>query len=139
MTIFAAFTRAGSRDGTDLYHHRCARNGVSYVSAAPSPPGAGYLVPGCGCRPDPATSGTDVPRWMPAPRTSTVTRVLEAGFSLPGMPADGDCQCGHPFGPHELAATFGPPLDGGLYFCQEYPACGCTGTWSTSASGRAGD
>lgn len=135
MITWAAFTRAGSRDGTDLYHHDCPRFGVAYLCERPSHPEAEHLVPGCGCRPDPATSGTDVPRWMPAVRTSTVSRILEAGFTLPGMPADGDCQCGHPFGPHELAATFGSPLDGGLYRCQE-PECECTGTWSTSASGR---
>jgi hypothetical protein len=50
MTIF---TRAGARDGTDLYHHDCARFRVAYISEHPSAPQEEHVVPGCGCRPGP--------------------------------------------------------------------------------------
>jgi hypothetical protein len=40
-TVFAAFTRAGSRDGIALCQHACARyRGITYVSAMPSAPDA---------------------------------------------------------------------------------------------------
>ncbi len=51
-TRLTEFTSSGMRDNTPLVRHRCPRyHGSSYVSAAPSPPGDPYLVPGCGCRP----------------------------------------------------------------------------------------
>lgn len=65
-------------------------------------------------------------------RESTAARLLAAGFPLGRTPADGTCKCGHPFGPHRFVASFGSPLDGGLYYCQDYPACSCTGTWGTN-------
>jgi hypothetical protein len=47
------FRDAGTRDDIPLVWHDCPRYGHTvYVSAAPSPPGADYLVPGCGCRPE---------------------------------------------------------------------------------------
>ena len=64
---------------------------------------------------------------------TTAQRILDAGYRLGvAVPEDGVCRCGHPFGPHQFEASFGSPLDGGLYHCQEYPDCPCTGTWETN-------
>lgn len=55
MSTTVAFTSAGTKDGIPLVQHACPGHAggpiVMYVSAAPSPPGADYQVPGCGCRP----------------------------------------------------------------------------------------
>jgi hypothetical protein len=69
-------------------------------------------------------------------RETTAARIIADGFGvlLGEQPADGTCKrCGHPFGPHRFAASFGSPVDGGLYYCQDYPDdCACTGTWGTN-------
>lgn len=68
----------------------------------------------------------------PRTRSTTAARLAAAGFPLRGVSAVGeDCAgCGHLFGPHRFVASFGDPRDGGLYYCQHYPQCDCTGTWS---------
>ena len=67
-------------------------------------------------------------------RESTFQKVTDLGFdiTLGGVTAGGMHECGHELGPHRLVASFGSPLDGGLYYCQEYPGCLCTGTWGTT-------
>jgi hypothetical protein len=69
-------------------------------------------------------------------REATAERIIADGFALllGEAPPDGVCKCGHPFGPHRFVASFGSPLDGGLYYCQGYPECPCTGTWGADAS-----
>jgi hypothetical protein len=65
-------------------------------------------------------------------RESTAQAIIDTGFGmlLGDLPANGICKrCGHLFGPHRFVASFGSPLDGGLYYCQDYPGCPCTGTW----------
>ena len=62
-------------------------------------------------------------------RATTAQKLLNAGFKLAAAPEDGTCKCGHLFGPHQFTASFGSPLEGGLYYCQDYPDCPCTGTW----------
>jgi hypothetical protein len=67
-------------------------------------------------------------------REATADRMIAAGFGLllGEIPADGTCKgCGHRFGPHRFLAP-GSPLDGGVYYCQRYPDCPCTGTWDTT-------
>jgi hypothetical protein len=64
---------------------------------------------------------------------TTAQKILDAGFGLGvAVPEDGVCGCGHLFGPHQFEASFGSPLDGGLYYCQDHPTCPCTGTWGTN-------
>lgn len=53
----ADFRPAGSVDGIPLVVHQCWRTHCDYVSAEPSPDGAEYVVPFCGCRPRPTISG----------------------------------------------------------------------------------
>jgi hypothetical protein len=68
-------------------------------------------------------------------RYSTARRLTEAGFGLGiEVTATGlHASCGHQFGPHVFAAASGSPFDGGLFFCQYYPECPCSGTWGTTA------
>jgi hypothetical protein len=80
-----------------------------------------------------SSPGTDR-RGCSAVRETTVQQLTDAGFSvvLGLRPADEQCPCMHLFGPHRFVASLGSPLDGGLYYCQNYPDCPCTGTWGVT-------
>jgi hypothetical protein len=49
---------------------------------------------------------------------------LSFGCSVSGPSCE---KCGHLFGPHQVIALTGNPLEGGIILC---PDCGCLGTWA---------
>jgi hypothetical protein len=44
-------------------------------------------------------------------------------------------ECGHDWGQHDLIATTGDPIDGGIILCP-VPGCECYSTWSTDGKGK---
>jgi hypothetical protein len=66
-------------------------------------------------------------------REATAEAIIAGGFGLllGEVPASGVCSCGHRFGPHRFVAS-GSPLDGGRFYCQDYPRCACNGTWGVT-------